>query len=170
MYLLVELDPDRDAHALHALLGDAASCRYLPQPAQPTVAATRALLQRWHTGAEDTDWALRVGGETVGRVSLFSRRQGVFEAACMVVPQARGRGLAARGLALAIDHVFAAKDAHRIEADIDPENLASIVVFERLGFAREGHLRHSWRTHLGLRDSLIVALLRDDPRPWHATR
>lgn len=162
----VELDPERDASALHAVFGDADSCRYLPQPAQPSEEATRALLRRWHDGWEDTDWAVRLKGVTVGRVSLFSQREGIWEAACMVVPAARGQGLSVRALAPSIDAVFAGKGAHRIEADIDPDNLPSIRVFERLGFRREGHLRATWNTHIGLRDSLIYGLLRSDPRPW----
>lgn len=166
---LVELDPARDAPALHALLGDEASCRYLARPAFPDVAATQAQLQRWHEGTEATDWAIQLEGTTVGRVSLFTRRPGVWEAACMVVPAARGQRLGARGLAVGIDRVFEQADAHRIEADIDPDNVPSIRVFEGLGFRREGHLRHTWRTHLGLRDSLIYGLLRDDPRPWRAS-
>jgi len=165
---LVELDPDRDAEALHAILGDEASCRYLPRPAQDAVDDTRALLRQWHDGNEANDWAIRQHGVTVGRVSLFSQRPGVWEAACLVVPAARGQGLSRRALPFAIDRVFDTEDAHRIEADIDPDNLPSIRVFEHLGFRREGHLRHTWRTHIGLRDSLIFGLLRDEPRPWRA--
>jgi len=163
---IVELDPDRDAEALHAVLGDPDSCRYLPRPAQPHVHATRALLRHWHDGWEDTDWAIRVDGITVGRIGLFSRRDGVWEAACLVVPAARGQRLAARTLPQAIDYVFATKGAHRVEADIDPDNTASLRVFESLGFRREGRLRHVWKTHIGLRDSVVYGLLRDDPRPW----
>ncbi|MCB9669963.1 MAG: GNAT family N-acetyltransferase [Alphaproteobacteria bacterium] len=167
---LVELDPDRDAPALHALLGDEASCRYLPRPAQPDVEATRALLRRWHEGNEATDWAVQVDGATVGRVALVPRGADVWEAACLIVPAARGANLAARGLAPALDDVFDRRGAVRVAADIDLENVASIRVFERLGFTCEAHLRGTWQTHIGLRDSLIFALLRDAARPWWAQR
>lgn len=50
---------------------------------------------------------------------------------------------------------------HRIAADIDPDNNASISLFLRAGFQREGLLRGNWKTHLGIRDSVMMAKLRD---------
>lgn len=166
--LLRPLDPARDGPALHAILGDEASCRYLARPAFAAVAETIDQLERWTLGCEDTSWAVvdPPEGPALGRVSLYAVGRDIFEAACMIVPAARGRDLAASGLSEAIDFVFAAKDARRIVADIDPDNLASIRVFEKLGFRREGVLRGNWETHLGVRDSVILGLLRDDPRPW----
>jgi RimJ/RimL family protein N-acetyltransferase len=49
-------------------------------------------------------------------------------------------------------------------ADTDPENAPSIALLERLGFRREGLLRGEWETHIGVRDSLILGLLRDEWR------
>ncbi|MNC99893.1 hypothetical protein D3C83_183340 [compost metagenome] len=62
--------------------------------------------------------------------------------------------------------MFEKKGARRIVADIDPDNRTSIRTFERLGFKLEGRLRSEWEMHIGIRDSLIYGLLRDDPRPW----
>jgi RimJ/RimL family protein N-acetyltransferase len=52
-------------------------------------------------------------------------------------------------------------------ADTDPENAASIALLERLGFRREGLLRGEWETHIGVRDSVILGLLRDE---WRSAR
>ena len=84
----------------------------------------------------------------------------------MIAPSARGRNLAVRALALALEEAFETLGARRIMADIDPDNHLSIRVFERLGFVLEGRLRGEWDVHIGIRDSLIYGLLRDDPRPW----
>lgn len=86
----------------------------------------------------------------------------------MIAPAARGKNLAARALAQAIDVVFDRKGARRIFADCDPDNIASIRTFEKLGFRREGLLRGTWDTHIGVRDSVILGLLKNDPRPWRA--
>lgn len=171
--ILRQLDPARDGEALHAIFGDEASCRYLSQPALPTVAETITQLGRWtRGGAEETSWAV-VDAENepaLGRISLFPRTHttGVWEAACMMTPAARGRGLAARSLALGIDYVFDVLGAHRICADIDPENTACSRVFQKLGFRLEGHLRGEWNTHIGIRDSHIYGLLVSDSRPWRS--
>jgi RimJ/RimL family protein N-acetyltransferase len=166
--VLRPLDPDRDAEALHAIFGDEESCRYMAEPAYQSVAETRDKLRKWTTGVEDTSWAVceSANGPALGRISLFTRGRDVWEAACMIVPAARGRNLAARALAQAIDYVFDVKRARRIFADVDPDNPASIHTFERLGFRHEGVLRGNWETHIGERDSVILGLLRDDPRPW----
>ncbi|MEQ1932071.1 MAG: GNAT family protein [Parvularculaceae bacterium] len=155
---------------MHAIWGDEESCRYMQAPAFRTVEETIAALSRWNEGFEDTSWAVadRKDGEALGRIALFTRGRDVWEAACMIAPAARGRNLAARGLAQGIDFVFDKKGARRIFADIDPENTASIRVFEKLGFRREGVLRAEWETHIGVRDSLIMGLTKFDARSWRS--
>lgn len=168
-FVLRPLDPVRDAAALHAIWGDEDSCRYLPFPAFGSVEKTLAALTKWTRGAESTSWAVAFGEseKALGRVALFTSGRDVWEAACMIAPEGRGKNLAARALALAIDYVFDVKAARRIFADIDPDNLASIRTFEKLGFEREGLLRAEWETHLGVRDSVIMGLTKFDPRPSH---
>jgi RimJ/RimL family protein N-acetyltransferase len=162
------LNPDRDGEALHAILGDEKSCTFLAGPANRTVDETIAQLTRWTDGSADTSWAVvdSRDGPALGRVSFFTAGRDVWEAACMIVPAARGKNLAGRALAEAIDFVFEKKGARRIFADCDPDNTPSIRTFEALGFQREGLLRGTWATHIGVRDSVILGLLTDDPRPW----
>jgi ribosomal-protein-alanine N-acetyltransferase len=168
--ILRPLDPERDGEALHAIWGDEESCRYMTREPTANAAETIALLKEWTAGGEDTSWAVLEDerGPVLGRVAIFPRleRNAVWECGCMIVPAARGRNLAARALAQAIDDAFDNKGIRRVVADIDPDNLASVRVFERLGFRWEGRLRGEWVTHIGQRDSLIYGLLRDDPRPW----
>jgi RimJ/RimL family protein N-acetyltransferase len=165
--VLRPLDPDRDGPALHAIFGDEESCRYMTGPATASVEETIASLKTWQSGSETT-WAVaaRADGPAQGRIALIPRREGVFEAACMIVPEARGRDLAARSLALVIDHAFASLAMHRVYADIDPDNAPCIKTFQNLGFQFEGRLRAEWKTHIGLRDSVIMGLLEGDRRPW----
>lgn len=162
------LDPLRDGEALHAIFGDEESSTYMTGPAYKTVAETTENLKKWTKGSEDTSWVAceSADGPALGRIALFTRGREVWEAACMIVPAARGKNLAARALAQAIDYVFDVKGARRVFADVDPDNIASLRVFERLGFQREGVLRGNWSTHIGERDSVIFGLLKDDPRPW----
>ena len=169
MKILRALDPQLDGPALHAIFGDEKSCRYLPTPAFKTVEETRAQLAVWTEGWEDTSWAIidRPDGEALGRITLYRPGDdgGVWEIGVMLAPAARGKGLAANAVREAVAYGFDVKDARRIVADIDPENAASIRLFEQLGFQREGRLRAASVTHLGVRDSLIYALLNSDLRP-----
>lgn len=166
--ILRPLDPDRDGEALHAIFGDEESCIYMTGPAFKTVEETIAQMKQWTRGQEDTNWAVceSESGPALGRVALIPRGREVWEAACMIAPAARGKNLAARALAIVIDEAFDKRGARRVFADVDPDNIPSLRVFERLGFQREGVLRGTWHTHIGVRDSVIFGLLRDDPRLW----
>lgn len=168
-FILRPLDPVADSPALHAIFGDEESCRYMTRPAVATVEETVAMMVAWTGDSEDTSWAIadNTTSPALGRVSIYPRgKNNVWDVGCMIVPAARGRNLSARALAIAIDDVFDRKGARRIVADIDPDNTASIRTFEKLGFALEGRLRGEWEMHIGIRDSLIYGLMRDEPRPW----
>ncbi len=73
-----------------------------------------------------------------------------------------GQGLAGEMLRLALDFAFDALALNRIEADIDPLNLASCALVERAGFQREGYLRERWRVGGGVQDTALYGLLRKD--------
>jgi [ribosomal protein S5]-alanine N-acetyltransferase len=49
-----------------------------------------------------------------------------------------GRGIMSEGVSLAIDHAFQTLGLHRVEANIQPKNRASINLVKRLGFTNEG--------------------------------
>jgi RimJ/RimL family protein N-acetyltransferase len=169
MSVLRPLDPEHDGPALHAVFGDEESCRYLPAPLCKTVAETIARLQGWTTGFEDTSWAIvdAPGADALGRVTLFRPGEDaqVWEIGVMIVPAAQGRGLAAAAVQEAVDYGFRVKQARRIVADIDPDNVPSIRLFEKQGFQLEGRLRAAVKTHIGVRDSVIYSLINSDQRP-----
>ena len=75
-----------------------------------------------------------------------------------------GQGVAWEALTALLRHLFA-EGQRRVFADIDPDNAPSIGLVERLGFVLEGRLRAEWETHIGVRDTLIYGLLRDE---WRA--
>ncbi len=166
--ILRPLDPDRDGEALHAIFGDEESCRYMTGPTYKTVGETIENLKKWTAGLEDSSWAVceSKDGPALGRIALIPRGRDIWEAACMIAPAARGKNLAARALAIVIDEAFDRRGARRVFADADPDNPASIRTFEKLGFRREGVLRGNWETHIGVRDSVILGIIRTDPRPW----
>ncbi len=173
--LLRRLNPDRDGEALHAIFGHEESCVYMAAPAAASIAETIKSLKDWSIGCEETSWAVCEAKDcsaqdcrASGRIALIPRGRDIWECACMIVPAARGKNLAARALAIVIEEAFEIRGARRVFADADVDNIASIRTFEKLGFRREGVLRGTWETHIGVRDSVILGILRTDPRPWRA--
>lgn len=151
-----------DAEALFAAHGDERTHHYWSGPAHQNVEQTRAYIADTLALPGAQVWAItESGGEALGRIGLFVQREGVGEIGIIMTPAATGRGLASKALKLVVDHGFETLGLHRIGADIDPDNNASISLFLRGGFQREGLLRGNWKTHLGVRDSVIMSKLRD---------
>jgi len=63
-----------------------------------------------------------------------------------------------------LDYGFAELDLHRVEADVDPRNLASVRCLDRLGFRKEGHLRERWIVDGEISDTSFYGLLHNDWR------
>jgi RimJ/RimL family protein N-acetyltransferase len=76
-----------------------------------------------------------------------------------------GRGFASEVARALVAFGFGELGAHRIYAQVDPENEASGRVVTRLGFTREGHLRKDMLKHGTWRDSLVFGLLEEEWRP-----
>jgi len=65
-----------------------------------------------------------------------------------------GDGYMTEGFALALDFAFRKMKLHRIEANVQPANIRSLGLVERLGFTREGYspryvkISGRWRDHV----------------------
>jgi RimJ/RimL family protein N-acetyltransferase len=74
-----------------------------------------------------------------------------------------GQGLMNEALQALLDYAFNQLKLRRLEADVDPRNLASIRTLERLGFQREGFLRERWHVNGEIQDAYFYGLLH---REW----
>jgi ribosomal-protein-alanine N-acetyltransferase len=102
-------------------------------------------------------WAIWYGGRFAGQISVFRIERGPLRSAEVgywVDERLAGRGIAPTALAMATDHCFQVMRLHRLEACIQPENLASRRVVDKLGFRQEGtrvgyvHISGNWRDHI----------------------
>jgi ribosomal-protein-alanine N-acetyltransferase len=95
-------------------------------------------------------------GELAGVVNVSEIVRGLLRSGylgyCAFVPH-DGQGLMTEGMRLVIARAFRTLRLHRLEANIQPGNLASIALVRRLGFRREGLSRRylkiggRWRDH-----------------------
>lgn len=74
-----------------------------------------------------------------------------------------GLGYMHEALQALLRYAFQPMDLNRLEADIDPRNIASAKTLERLGFQKEGHLRERWIVNGEVSDTWLYGLLR---REW----
>ena len=152
------------AEALFEAYRDAELMRWWSSAPHGSIEETRAYL--WDA-SEPSDWrgwvmVERATGAVVGTLAAgTAKKPDVVEIGYMLIRRYWGQGYAREGVARLIDVLFA-EGNRRIWADVDPDNAASNRLLERLGFTLEGRLRGEWRTHIGVRDSLIWGLLRDE--------
>jgi ribosomal-protein-alanine N-acetyltransferase len=120
-------------------------------------AAMLRTMRRESRSGRSLPFAVMLHGSLVGQVTVSNVARGAFQSASVgywVDRTAAGRGVTPTALALVVDHCFTAVGLHRIEANIRPENAASLRVVRKLGFREEGrHARFlfidgAWRDHL----------------------
>jgi len=99
---------------------------------------------------------LRAGGAIVGYINVNEIVRGNFQSAYLgygAVAAYAGHGYMSEGLELVLDRAFTDLRLHRLEANIQPGNAASIALVERAGFVREGFAERylkiggRWRDH-----------------------
>ncbi|MER5596732.1 GNAT family N-acetyltransferase [Streptomyces sp. NPDC002265] len=169
---------DRDADAETWLRGlSDREFRRWNTPLRPVVDldSARASLRAKQDGAADgTSASFRVtdaaDGTTLGHIGV-NAIDPVFRSGRVgywVLPEARGRGVATRALALAARWAHGDLGLHRLELDHALDHDASCRVAERCGFRYEGTLRGAMfeaGRHDAFRDSHLHARLATDPEP-----
>ena len=121
-----------------------------------TVEEYRQFLQRARSTNRLSHFVCNPAGDLVGVININEVVRGAFDSGYLgfyaFVPHA-GRGLMQAGLGLVIENAFRDYGLHRLEANVQPENVRSEAVVRSLGFRLEGHsprylrIAGRWRDH-----------------------
>jgi RimJ/RimL family protein N-acetyltransferase len=165
------LRPD-DAGAVLEIFGDPEVIRWMSIARLRDEGEARAFIEDIDRLAEAGtlfQWGIADDGESSGEVvgtatlAHVDRRHRRAEVGFAVARRLWGRRIVSRALPALMRHAFETLDLHRLEADVDPENIASLRVLERNGFRREGHLRERYTQDGRWHDAVLLGLLR---REW----
>lgn len=166
---------EADLDAMAAYRGDAEVCRFLPfEPQSPSDIRGRIGHLFGCTSLEGERGGIilvieRVSdGQVVGDLVLFhlDPEAGSAEIGWVVSPAASGRGLATEAVRALVDTAFGVYDLRRVTARIDPRNVRSVALAERIGMRREAHFVENEWFKGGWSDELRYALL---AREWTST-
>jgi ribosomal-protein-alanine N-acetyltransferase len=160
---------EKDLDDLYSIFSHPEVMRYWSTPPLADRAAASKLLAEIHDGFQRQSvlkWGLarRTDDTLIGTTTLFNldfnnRRAEIGYALGRAY---WGQGYMREALQATLDYAFGVLDLHRIEADVDPRNAASIRTLERLGFQREGFLRERWQVNGEIQDALFYGLLRPE--------
>ncbi|MEO5704334.1 MAG: GNAT family protein [Candidatus Limnocylindrales bacterium] len=164
-----------DLSFLHDMFGREDVCRYLPWPPMDLEQARAKVEQRVRQTRIDAEGQAvvlaavetatgRNVGEFMLRLANEVSRQG--EIGWSMHPDAHGRGLATEGAQEMLRLGFEVLGLHRIHAEADPRNDASLRLMERLGMRREAHHVESWFLKGEWVGEVVFALLEDE---WRAS-
>ena len=144
-----------DAEALHRAYGDPEAMRFWDSPASVDLAETaRRIEQSLRVSPErHAAWGMVLKGNPstiVGMVNYHRREpwNRRLEVGYILARPYWRQGLMHEAMVYFIDYCIEMLNTHRIEATIEPDNVGSLRLVERLGFKRESEL---------MRDRLMVA-------------
>ena len=162
--LLLREFSDEDFQAVHAYASDPDVVRYMTWGPN-SEDETREFLRLAKSNAE-MDPRVQFGlaivrhasDELIGSIGLHVDGSNAMLGFCYA-RSAWGRGYATEAARVLLDFGFGSLGLHRIWADCDSENAASIRVLQKLGMRQEGHLRHDCQIRGEWRDTLVFAIL-----------
>ena len=156
-----------DDDSMYALLSDLETVKYwVSTPINDKQVSDDKLaeyLASDETG-ESINWAvcLRNQTEMIGRCVLFhfDEPNQRAEIGFILNREYWRRGLMRQAVEAVIQFGFNRLNLHRIEADVDPDNVASLALLESLGFKREGYFAERWLVGDEWKDSVMLGLLK----------
>ncbi|UAB68758.1 GNAT family N-acetyltransferase [Vibrio sp. SCSIO 43132] len=109
---------------------------------------------------------LKDSGNLLGKIMLFNLEQESrrAEIGFGISRNFWGKGVVFEAASVLIEYAFSTLELRRIEAEIDPLNVASGNALERLGFVKEGLLRQRWEIGGVVSDSALFGLLAGEHR------
>ncbi len=146
-----------DAAEIHEILSNEAAMRYWSSPPHSEFAQTQAwiadMVAATANGSED--FIIQIDGCVAGKVGAYK----LPEFGYILHPDYWGRGLATEAVRAFLGHVHETRpDIVELRTDIDPRNVASIRLMEKLGIRESGRAERTFETHIGWCDSLYFTV------------
>ncbi|WP_395015638.1 GNAT family N-acetyltransferase [Dongia sp.] len=146
-----------DAPALHEMLSDAETMRFwstVPHVAmgetETWVAESVAATSR----GDAHDFAVLRDGRVVGRVAFWMGNEIGF----LFHREVWGQGIAREAVGALLHHGFGALRFASVRADVDPANIRSLTLLERLRFKRTGYAERTFKIGETWVDSVYLEL------------
>lgn len=131
--LLMRRAEVRDLGCLHTILSNAEAMRYWSTPPHSSLHQSREWLKDMMSSpeSESDDFVVEYEGRVIGKAGFWR----LPEIGYIFHPDIWGRGLGFECLTALIDRIFRRFDIDTALADVDPRNMASLRLLEKLGFA-----------------------------------
>jgi RimJ/RimL family protein N-acetyltransferase len=150
-----------DAPVMHEMLSDAETMRYWSTVPHTEVTETQSWVEESvaATSRGDAhDFAVLHDGRLIGRVAFWMGNEIGF----LFHRDVWGRGMAREAADALLRYGFETLKFTSVRADVDPQNLRSLTLLERLGFKRTGYAERTFRIGENWVDSVYLELSAED--------
>lgn len=170
--LLLREIVDADAASLFSIHGDAGHMKWFGSDPLKDIEGARALIRTFASWrkepASGTRWGIQLRNSPglIGTCGLFrwNPKWRVCVVGYEISPLHQGRGYMKEALATVLAWGFEGMDLNRVEAQVHPDNRASLALLRRLGFVEEGRLREVGYWAGSHHDLMLHSLLKRDWR------
>jgi ribosomal-protein-alanine N-acetyltransferase len=150
-YIMIDIQTERlnlrsatmgDLAAFHDILSDSVAMAYWSSAPHATLQQSREWLQSMIgiPPGEGEDFVVEHRGQVIGKAGLYRFPEIGF----IFHPDYWGRGFAAEALRHVLQRAFDLHGLDTVEADVDPNNQASLKLLASLGFREIGRREKTW--------------------------
>jgi len=158
-----------DAQGLFEIRSNENVMRWVDRPLPKTIEDALVTIRQSNemiANGTGINWAmcLKETGKLIGFIGFYrlDDANDKSEIGYMILPDFWRKGYTAEAMKVLIPFGFQQLNLHRIEADINPENEASIQLALKMGFIKEAFLRQNFKYNGRYIDTLICGLLKSD--------
>lgn len=164
--MLRKITPD-DAMDLLILRSDKKVMAHIDRPLAQSVDDTLKLILQVNDSFETHDgitWGitLRENPQSlIGTIGFWRIIKAHYRAEIgyLLHPGLQGKGLMQEAITAVIRYGFDTMNLHSVEANVNPDNIASIRLLDRNGFVREGYFKENYYSNGVFEDSAIYSLV-----------
>lgn len=160
---------DKDTAALFSHFSDDAVTKYMDIDSFTNISEATQIIQFFHQSLEKEEgmrWAITLAGrdELIGTCGYHKISKTHFKAEIGydLRPSYWGKGIMKEAVSAMLGYGYEELQFNRIEAFVDPDNLASSKLLTRLGFRYEGFLRDAFFEKGKFVNAELYSLLRSE--------
>lgn len=155
-----------DANEIFILRSDAKVMEYIHRPIAKTLDDALQLIQiiaDTETNGNGITWAitLKETSQLIGTIGYWQLKKEHYRAEIgyLLSPDFQRKGIMQEALTAVINFGFNVIKFHSIEADVDPNNIASMILLERNKFVKEGYFKENYFFDGKFADTVVYSLV-----------
>ena len=141
--------------------------RYIDRPRAKSVDDSRQFIKSINEAIAKSDtivWAITLKNDpkligTIGFVQIFKEHFRA-EIGFVLHPDFHGKGIMHKAISKVLEYGFDKMKLHSVEANVNPDNLASIKLLEKNSFVREAYFKENYFYNGKFLDSAIYSLIK----------